>query len=205
VTVKNAFPVAKRVYIAVDDDASGVRKRIVDALENRYGYFGLPNLESVAVSGPPDACAKGLHDVAEAGAEAILLNPLYDDAQQMRAPCSRGNTAGVKDLSRSDPARGIENPSLSTWLIPACPAERRSILARRTGDFCRCERSYVNAPSSCNGGGRADRRIRTQCEQKNSDQDSTSKIKIPIGLNALHEYKIDRFSSNRRVAFLRGL
>jgi len=83
VTVKNAFPVAKRVYIAVDDDASGVRKRIVDALENRYGYFGLPNLESVAVSGPPDACAKGLHDVAEAGAEAILLNPLYDDAQQM--------------------------------------------------------------------------------------------------------------------------
>jgi alkanesulfonate monooxygenase SsuD/methylene tetrahydromethanopterin reductase-like flavin-dependent oxidoreductase (luciferase family) len=53
VTVKNAFQVAKRVYIAVDDDASGVRKRIVDTLEHRYGYFGLPNLESVAVSGPP--------------------------------------------------------------------------------------------------------------------------------------------------------
>lgn len=80
--VNNAFRVAKRVYIAVDDDASGVRKRIVDALENRYGYFGLPNLESVAVSGPPEACAKGLHDVAAAGAEMILLNPLYDDAQQ---------------------------------------------------------------------------------------------------------------------------
>jgi hypothetical protein len=29
------------------------------------------------------ACAQGLRDVAEAGAEVILLNPVFDEAEQM--------------------------------------------------------------------------------------------------------------------------
>jgi hypothetical protein len=29
------------------------------------------------------ACAQGLCDVAEAGAEVILLNPVFDEAEQM--------------------------------------------------------------------------------------------------------------------------
>jgi hypothetical protein len=40
-------------------------------------------METVAVYGPPEACAKGLGQVAEAGAELILLNPLFDNAEQM--------------------------------------------------------------------------------------------------------------------------
>jgi alkanesulfonate monooxygenase SsuD/methylene tetrahydromethanopterin reductase-like flavin-dependent oxidoreductase (luciferase family) len=77
------FRIAKRVYIAVDDDEARGRQRIASALDQLYGYFGLRGMETVAVYGPPGACAKGLGEVADAGAELILLNPLFDEAEQM--------------------------------------------------------------------------------------------------------------------------
>jgi probable F420-dependent oxidoreductase len=77
------FRIAKRVYIAVDDDGDRARERMDAALDALYGYFGLTGMSAVAVAGPPDACAQGLREVAAAGAELILLNPLYDDAEQM--------------------------------------------------------------------------------------------------------------------------
>ena len=35
------------------------------------------------VYGPPDACVRGLREVAEAGAALILLNPVFDEAEPM--------------------------------------------------------------------------------------------------------------------------
>lgn len=78
-----SFAIAKRVYIGVDDDAERGRRRVAASLDDLYGYFGLRGLEAVAVSGPPDACVRGLREVAEAGAELILLNPLFDEPEQM--------------------------------------------------------------------------------------------------------------------------
>ena len=75
-----AFPIAKRVYIHVDDDPARAAERIETALARHYGRGGW---SAVAVSGPPAACAAGLREVADAGAELILLNPMVDDAQQM--------------------------------------------------------------------------------------------------------------------------
>jgi probable F420-dependent oxidoreductase len=77
------FQVAKRVYIAVDDDAERARTGIGGALDRVYGFFGSRDLTPVAVYGTPDDCARGLREVADAGAELILLNPLFDDAEQM--------------------------------------------------------------------------------------------------------------------------
>ncbi len=74
------FSIAKRVYIAVGDDAAEVRERVAASLERLYGRGGL---EAVAVSGSADACAEGLREVRDAGAELVLLTPLYDDAEQM--------------------------------------------------------------------------------------------------------------------------
>src|SRR5262249_55206768 len=62
------FRIAKRVYIAVDDDASRARQRVAAALDEQYGYFGIKGLAPVAVSGSPDACVQGLREVAVAGA-----------------------------------------------------------------------------------------------------------------------------------------
>ena len=78
-----SFKIAKRVYIAVDNDAQRARRRIGESLQRLYSYFGLSGLEPVAVYGPPDACVRGLREVAEAGAELILLNPVFDEAEQM--------------------------------------------------------------------------------------------------------------------------
>lgn len=78
------FAIAKRVYIAVDDHAAAARERIAAALERRYGYFGLTNLAAVAVAGSVDDCVGGLREIAAAGAQMILLNPIYDEFQQMQ-------------------------------------------------------------------------------------------------------------------------
>jgi probable F420-dependent oxidoreductase len=78
-----AFPIAKRVYIVVDDDPGRAHDRMAAALDRLYGYFGLGDMTPVSVFGAPDACARGLRDVAAAGAGLILVNPLFDDEEQM--------------------------------------------------------------------------------------------------------------------------
>ena len=77
------FPIAKRVYIAVDDDAARAREQIGAALDRHYGLAGRRDMTPVTVTGPPADCVRGLREVAGAGAELILLNPMYDDAAQM--------------------------------------------------------------------------------------------------------------------------
>jgi probable F420-dependent oxidoreductase len=80
---RSDFRIAKRVYLAVDDDAARARERLSAALHRLYSFFGVPDLMPVTVSGPPDACVDGFRAVADAGAEMILLNPLFDEAEQM--------------------------------------------------------------------------------------------------------------------------
>ncbi|MCO5994503.1 LLM class flavin-dependent oxidoreductase [Actinoallomurus rhizosphaericola] len=77
------FRLAKRVYIAVDDDAARARRRMTDALNRLYGRSGDDDLTPVAVFGPPDECVTRLREVADAGAEMILFTTLFDEADQM--------------------------------------------------------------------------------------------------------------------------
>jgi alkanesulfonate monooxygenase SsuD/methylene tetrahydromethanopterin reductase-like flavin-dependent oxidoreductase (luciferase family) len=81
-TGRGSFPIAKRVYIAVDDDAERAQQRIASGLERVYGDFGR-RLTPVSVAGTPDDCVDGLREVVAAGAEMIVLNPLDDDMAQM--------------------------------------------------------------------------------------------------------------------------
>jgi probable F420-dependent oxidoreductase len=74
-----SFRIAKRVYIHIDDDSPRARDQIESALERHYGRA----VPGVAVAGPPSDCVEGLAEVAAAGAELILLNPLVDDAEQL--------------------------------------------------------------------------------------------------------------------------
>ncbi len=75
------FPIAKRVYVAVDEDAGRARKRINAELERLYG-FRSEDIEAAAVAGTPADCARELHKVAEAGAELILFTPMFEPAAQ---------------------------------------------------------------------------------------------------------------------------
>ena len=73
------FPIAKRVYIAVDEDPGRARQRVNAELERIYGRRS-PDIESAAVSGTPAECVRELSRVADAGAELILFTPLWDPA-----------------------------------------------------------------------------------------------------------------------------
>ena len=76
----DTFRIGKRVYVHVDDDATRARQRLEDALTRHYGRGGW---SEHMLAGPAKACAAGLREVADAGAQLILLNPLVDDAQQL--------------------------------------------------------------------------------------------------------------------------
>ncbi|NIH81752.1 LLM class flavin-dependent oxidoreductase [Amycolatopsis viridis] len=77
---RDDFRVAKRVYIAIDDDGDAARRHAADGLAAIYGKRGL---EAVAVAGTPEECVAGVREVAEAGAELILFTPFADQFEQM--------------------------------------------------------------------------------------------------------------------------
>jgi probable F420-dependent oxidoreductase len=74
------FPIAKRVYLAIDDDRDRARQRVGAAFEGLYGRSGL---ESLAIYGPPDECLDAIRDVATAGAGLILFTTLFDESTQL--------------------------------------------------------------------------------------------------------------------------
>jgi probable F420-dependent oxidoreductase len=75
------FSIAKRVYVAVDEDAGRARSRINDALERLYGRR-VEDIEAAAIAGTPADCVREVRKVAEAGAELILFTAMFDQAEQ---------------------------------------------------------------------------------------------------------------------------
>ncbi len=76
----DTFPIGKRVYIHVDDDADRAAEQLEDALTRHYGRGGW---SEHMIAGPGEACVASIRAVADAGAELILLNPLVDEARQL--------------------------------------------------------------------------------------------------------------------------
>jgi probable F420-dependent oxidoreductase len=81
------FPIGKRVYLMIDDDAARARERVLDGLHRLYG--DMPGIESFPVAGTADDVARGLKQVVDAGAEILLLNPLGLDVPQNREQMER--------------------------------------------------------------------------------------------------------------------
>jgi alkanesulfonate monooxygenase SsuD/methylene tetrahydromethanopterin reductase-like flavin-dependent oxidoreductase (luciferase family) len=77
-----SFPIAKRVYVAIDDNAGRARARMNTALTELYGRR-VEAIEAAAVAGTAGDCVRELYQVAEAGAELILCTALFDQAEQM--------------------------------------------------------------------------------------------------------------------------
>ncbi|MEA2176711.1 MAG: hypothetical protein QOG77_8 [Solirubrobacteraceae bacterium] len=78
-----AFPVGKRVYIAVEDTQARALERLTPRLD---GFYPAPGITGrVAVCGSAHACAEQLGELVAAGARELLLNPLYDHMDQLEA------------------------------------------------------------------------------------------------------------------------
>jgi alkanesulfonate monooxygenase SsuD/methylene tetrahydromethanopterin reductase-like flavin-dependent oxidoreductase (luciferase family) len=81
------FPIAKRVYLALDDDAARARERVLAGLRRTYGR--MPGVEDVPVCGTAEDVVRGLRAVREAGAQMILLNPMGADVAEDREQLER--------------------------------------------------------------------------------------------------------------------
>jgi probable F420-dependent oxidoreductase len=77
-----SFPIAKRVYVAIDDNAGLARARMNTTLTQLYGHR-VEAIEAAAVAGTAADCVRELRQVAQAGAELILCTALFDQAEQM--------------------------------------------------------------------------------------------------------------------------
>jgi alkanesulfonate monooxygenase SsuD/methylene tetrahydromethanopterin reductase-like flavin-dependent oxidoreductase (luciferase family) len=76
-----SFPIGKRVYLAVDRDRARAAKRLAEWFG---AFYGRPELaEQVCVWGDADACVEGLRAVITAGAGFLMLNPVFDELEQL--------------------------------------------------------------------------------------------------------------------------
>ena len=75
------FPIAKRVYIGIDEDAERARNRMNAALEGIYGTR-VPAIEAATVTGTAADCVREVNKVAAAGAELILFTALSTSASR---------------------------------------------------------------------------------------------------------------------------
>lgn len=76
-----AFPVLKRVFMCVHDDATKAKAILDHWCASRYPWLVKinPNFTAdVCVWGPPEQCAAGIRNIIDAGAETIVLNPIQD-------------------------------------------------------------------------------------------------------------------------------
>lgn len=76
-----AFPVGKRVYIAIDRD----RERAGHRLAEWFGaFYRRPELAAeVAVWGGPEECVERLREIVAAGAGFLLLHPVFDEMEHL--------------------------------------------------------------------------------------------------------------------------
>ena len=76
-----SFPIAKRVYIAVDADRARAGRRLTDWFS---AFYGRPQMaEEVSIWGGPAECIDRLSDVVAGGARLLLLNPVFDEKEHL--------------------------------------------------------------------------------------------------------------------------
>jgi alkanesulfonate monooxygenase SsuD/methylene tetrahydromethanopterin reductase-like flavin-dependent oxidoreductase (luciferase family) len=92
------FPIGKRVYLMIDDDAATARERVLAGLRRIYG--AMPGIDAVPVSGTVDDVVAGLREVIDAGAETILLNPVGRDVAEDREQMERLAAEVIPQLQR---------------------------------------------------------------------------------------------------------
>lgn len=82
-----AFPISKRVYLAMDPQRPDRGKQRLDeffAARYPWQIEANPNfVADICYWGGPEQVADGLRDVVAAGAEMIVLNPLWDFVEQL--------------------------------------------------------------------------------------------------------------------------
>jgi len=78
-----SFTIAKRMYVAVTSDPARARERMRGWFAAAYGTAELA--DRVAVVGDAEHCAEQVQALTEAGVSHVLLNPVFDELEQVEA------------------------------------------------------------------------------------------------------------------------
>jgi alkanesulfonate monooxygenase SsuD/methylene tetrahydromethanopterin reductase-like flavin-dependent oxidoreductase (luciferase family) len=76
-----AFPIGKRVYLAIDRERDRAGKRLAEWFA---AFYGRPQMaDQVSVFGGPQEVVDGLAEVVRGGAQFLLLNPVFDEREHL--------------------------------------------------------------------------------------------------------------------------
>jgi probable F420-dependent oxidoreductase len=76
-----SIEIGKRVYVGVDRDRDRAGRRLAEYFAGFYGRAELA--AEVSVWGSVDQVVAGLREVKAAGAEILMLNPVFDEVEQL--------------------------------------------------------------------------------------------------------------------------
>lgn len=77
------FTLSKRLYLAIDDDAGRAEARLREWFAHNYGNAGMAS--RVAVWGSAERCYQAIDELIDAGAQHLLLNPVFDYEEHLQA------------------------------------------------------------------------------------------------------------------------
>lgn len=77
------FTVAKRLYVAVADDAAAARARARQWFATTYHGRDTDMASEVCVIGTPDACAEQIHRLVKGRVSHLALSPVFDETEQL--------------------------------------------------------------------------------------------------------------------------
>lgn len=75
------FPISKRVYIAVDNDRERAERRLREWFAMRYKSADMGS--RVSIWGSLNECIDKLGALVQAGAQHLMLNPVFDDLEHL--------------------------------------------------------------------------------------------------------------------------
>jgi alkanesulfonate monooxygenase SsuD/methylene tetrahydromethanopterin reductase-like flavin-dependent oxidoreductase (luciferase family) len=76
-----SIDIGKRIYVGVDRDRDRAGRRLAEYFAGFYGRAELA--AGVSVWGSVDQVVAGLREVTAAGAELVMLNPVFDEVEQL--------------------------------------------------------------------------------------------------------------------------
>ncbi len=77
------FTLSKRLYVAIDDDADRAERRLQEWFGHNYGNAEMGS--KVSVWGPAERVYEAIDGFIDAGAEHMLLNPVFDYEEHLDA------------------------------------------------------------------------------------------------------------------------
>jgi probable F420-dependent oxidoreductase len=75
------FGIAKRVYVAIDDDKARAERRLREWFGRRYKNAELAT--RVSIWGSRDECIEKIQAIVQSGAQHIVFNPVFDEIEHL--------------------------------------------------------------------------------------------------------------------------